>query len=204
MVQKDTSKNNKLNIFFIAVKVLLCFALLIGSTYALFTDSDEKNVFVTAANLKMELSVVDVDGNVRDISGGNKNIFGKDDWEPGQTRVVFFKVKSLSDIDAKYTLNLVVSEDLLDGAIEYCAFEERPVDVNGMTWESLTKSRAVKYLVSGQNPVSGGTYVEISPGEEHYYTLFVHMRDNVSSSYQNKLIDVKVHLYATQGNTILN
>ena len=73
------------------MKVLLCFALLIGSTYALFTDSDEKNVFVTAANLKMELSVVDVDGNVRDISGGNKNIFGKDDWEPGQTRVVFFQ-----------------------------------------------------------------------------------------------------------------
>lgn len=202
MNRNDSLRKNKLNIFFIAVKVLLCFALLIGGTYALFTDSDEKNVFVTAGNLKMELSTVDVYGNTTDIAGGRSNIFGEEDWEPGQTRVVFFKVKSLSDIRAKYTLNLVVSDDQLEGALEYCAFEGGPADFSGMTWESLTSPRSAKYLVMGQNPVSGATFVEIDPNEEHFYTLFIHMRES-ASDYQNKAIDLNVHLYATQGNAIL-
>ena len=196
-------KRTKLHIFFIAVKILLCFALLIGSTYALFTDNDEKNVFVTAASLEMELYTLDINGNMKDISGKSDNIFGDDDWEPGQTRVVFFKVRSVSDIDAKYTLNLVLSDNVLDGAFEYCAFEGGPADYKGMKWESIAASNEVHDLVAGQNPVSSTSYSQISPNGEHYYTLFIHMSKQATSSYQNKQIDIKVHLYATQGNTII-
>ena len=201
---KRVSRRIKLNIFLVAVKIALCFSLLIFGTYAMFSSKDQKSIFVTAANVRMELFTVDLDGTETDISGGNADIFKSDYWEPGQTRVVFFKVVSQSDVKVKYTLNLIVSDDELDGAIEYFAFESRPYDVQGMTWESISQSRSIQYLTEGHNSVSGDDYVPIAPGEAHYYALFVHMREDAGDLFQDKMTDVEVYLYATQGNAELN
>ena len=198
-MKSNISVRTKLNIFFLAIKVALCFSLLIYGTYALFTDREQNNVIVTAANMKMELFSVDAYGNETNIAGDGNNIFGTELWEPGQTRIVFLKVGSQSEIDAKYTLNLIVHSGDLDGAIEYCAFAGGPVDVIGDTWESISDSKDVRLLLHGQNPLLGSTHVEISPGEEHYYTLFIHMRED-ASNFQDKTTRMDIHLYATQGN----
>ena len=195
----SVSVRTKLNILFLAIKVALCFSLLIYGTYALFTDRQQNNVIVTAARMKMELYSVDASGNETNIAGDGNNIFGSELWEPGQTRVVFLKVGSQSEINAKYTLNLIVHNGELDGAIEYCAFAGGPIDVRGTTWESVSASRDVQPLLHGQNPLLESIYVEIAPGEEHFYTLFIHMRAD-ASCVQNKATRMDIHLYATQGN----
>lgn len=183
----------------LVIKVIVCFSLLIGGTFALFYDSDENNVLVTAGSVEMELMTVDDNGNEVNIAGNGINIFGDDEWEPGQTRVVYFKVRSLSNIDVKYMLNLVVDDDHLNGALEYFAIEGSYIGFVDGTWNSLIQSRTIKALIEGQNSISGESHILITPNEEHYYTLFIHMRED-ASGYQNKTSKVDVYLYAMQGN----
>jgi len=202
-VTKRASGRMKLNIFLVAVKVALCFCLLIFGTYALFTDEDELNVFVTTADLDMELLTVDLEGNETDISGRGADVFKSDHWEPGQTRAVFLKVRSRSNVRVKYTLNLISSSAQLDGAIEYCSFLSQPFDVRGMTWESISAARDIQYLSEGHNSLSGDNYVTIEPNEEHCYALLVHMRED-AADYQDRMTDIEIYLYATQGNADTN
>lgn len=199
-MKKIITKKTALSVVVLSLKVVICFSLLIGGTWALFSDTNDSNVLVTAGNLEMELMTVDLDGNETNISGNTVNIFGSAEWEPGQTKVVYFKVRSRSNIDVKYILHLVVADDNLEGAMEYCTFEGTYANIEGQSWESLTQSRSIRLLTEGQNPISGEDHVPMSPDEEHYYTMFIHMRDD-ASGYQNKTSKVDVYLYAMQGNT---
>ena len=147
----------------------------------------------------MELLTVDPYGNETNIEGNGVNIFGSDEWEPGQTRVVYFKIVSHSNINVKYILSLIVADDNLEGALEYCAVEGKYTIKDGDTWKSLTRSRTVYPLTRGQNSISGDTHVPITPSEAQYYTLFIHMREDASDC-QGKSSTIDVYLYAMQGN----
>ena len=132
-MKNSVTKRTRISIVLLAIKVVVCFCLLIGGTWALFSDTNDNNVLVTAGNMEMELMTVDLNGNETNIAGNTVNIFGSADWEPGQTKVVYFKVRSRSNIDVKYILHLVVADDNLEGAIEYCTVEGTYLDIEGKT-----------------------------------------------------------------------
>ena len=200
-----TSTRTRLSIFFVVLKLLLCVVLVTSSTFALFTDSAEFGMSVTAGGMDVRLLQWVPDEYI-DISRKQGDVFGTQLWEPGHTRVVFFKVENNSNIPIKYLLemNSVRTNGLAD-ALEYCVFEGKAFDTTGLSWEEMSEGRAVYTLVDGTNPVSGGFYLPLQVNGEIYYTLVMHMKEADTGAYRNDtgLVEecfVNIHLFAVQGN----
>lgn len=101
------------------IALILCFALLIGATYAWFTDSvtSGRNTML-AGVLDVELEYKDENGNWQavkadtdlfDIAGnGEKGL-----WEPGHTEVVYLRVRNAGSLAFEYKVqaNLFGDED---------------------------------------------------------------------------------------------
>ncbi len=93
------------------LSMLLCVAMLVGSTFAWFTDSvtSGKNKIV-AGNLDVELEYAtefDADGNPTawESVAGKTDLFSVDPvWEPGHTEVVMLKVRNAGSLALKYRL----------------------------------------------------------------------------------------------------
>ena len=108
-------KNTKKSLFVSVLSLLLCVAMLLGTTYAWFTDSvtSGKNTIV-AGNLDVELyhgkalAVEETDANkVKDATTLFTDANGDAiKWEPGVIAYENFKVKNVGDLALKYKLNL--------------------------------------------------------------------------------------------------
>ena len=99
-----------------ALAILLCVSMLVGSTFAWFTDSVEsaKNKIV-AGNLDVELYYADSaepeDENDWKKVTNTTDVFGYDNWEPGFTKVVYFKIVNEGSLALKYTLAADVTNE---------------------------------------------------------------------------------------------
>ena len=100
-----------------ALSLLLCVSMLIGSTFAWFTDSvsSDKNTIV-AGNLDIELKYSKVVNGVRtgwELVEGEDEIFDPNAlWEPGRVEVAYLKVSNLGSLALKYQLAVNIVEEL--------------------------------------------------------------------------------------------
>ena len=111
-----TNRNKKRALFASAVAMLLCVTMLVGTTYAWFTDTEAtgKNI-IKSGNLDVELSFYrPVDGEtVTDLENvawsdvdGSTEVFDEDAlWEPGYTQIVYFKVENVGSLALKYNMS---------------------------------------------------------------------------------------------------
>ena len=106
-------KSTKKALITSALCLLLCVSMLVGATFAWFTDSvsSAKNQIV-AGNLDVELEYAKVvNGTMTDWASvsGAANIFDPDAlWEPGRVEVVYLKVSNLGTLALKYQLGVNV------------------------------------------------------------------------------------------------
>lgn len=99
------SKNTKRDLLASVLSMMLCVVILIGSTFAWFTDTVTSNNRVVAGNLKIDL--LDSKGN--QLEEGK--LFGADLlWEPGQMYYRELKVQNLGTLAAKFSVN--ISDDM--------------------------------------------------------------------------------------------
>ena len=91
-----------------AISLILCIAVLVGTTFAWFTDKVEvRGNIIKAGNLDIEMYwTEDYDGqntiwhNVED--DGYKTIFNYDKWEPGYTDVKYIKIVNNGNLALNY------------------------------------------------------------------------------------------------------
>ncbi len=104
-------KNTKRALLASMLSLILCAAMLIGSTFAWFTDTvtSGKNRIV-AGNLNVEL-LWSEDGADYTIVNADTNMFGDALWEPGYTRVVYLKVENAGSLALKYRLGINVDNE---------------------------------------------------------------------------------------------
>lgn len=106
-------KNNaKRSLMVSVLAMLLCCAMLVGTTFAWFTDSVStgRNT-IKSGNLDVVLEY-STDGENWTEVGLNTVIFDKEAlWEPGYTQVVAFRVTNAGSLALKYNLNTVVIEE---------------------------------------------------------------------------------------------
>ena len=104
------------------LSLVLCFAMLLGTTFAWFTDTvtSSGNVIQTG-DLDVELyQHISATETVK-ISDSNKPIFGAADstsanentantlWEPGKTQTVYFSIVNEGSLDFKYMVAIEVT-----------------------------------------------------------------------------------------------
>ena len=91
--------------------LFLCIVLLIGTTFAWFTDSVSTGVNkIQAGNLKIAVEYT-LDGKTWNDLEGAKDIFSKGLWEPGHTEVVALRFKNEGNLALKYNINMNVVDE---------------------------------------------------------------------------------------------
>ena len=195
--------------------LVMCVVMLVGTTFAWFTDTASTGVNkIQAGNLDVELlmykKITDESYDYVNISKDKNPIFGSDEstvaqnnnldtlWEPGKTQVAYLAIKNEGNLALKYKVALNVTNPV-DGkdlykVMQYAIVPDAKLDstpVQGWTTGSD--------VTVGQQPVSGE--VSLAVGATHYFALLVHMDELAGNNYQNGKVDFDLTVYATQLNS---
>ncbi len=101
-----TSKTTKRALLFSVLSLLLCASMLIGSTFAWFTDSVTANKNkIVAGNLDVEL-YAKTGADYTPVTPDTKLFLENALWEPGHVEVVNLKVANLGTLALKYQLGI--------------------------------------------------------------------------------------------------
>lgn len=196
-----------------AMSLLLCMSMLIGTTFAWFTDS------VTSANNKIVSGNLDIEfeysidmNNWNDIAP-DTNVFKEDAlWEPGYAEVVYLRVKNAGNLALQYTLGINVAEEIADVNKDGDSFnlseyiEYGVVEDVTTAYAATERSRAIadaKANAAKLNKAFGDVYTLEQNGEQDVFALVVYMPETVGNEADHNGKDVPViHLgigaYATQ------
>ncbi|MBR2474426.1 MAG: SipW-dependent-type signal peptide-containing protein [Clostridia bacterium] len=212
----NNTKSTKRALLASVMALFLCFTMLLGTTFAWFTDSaaSGSNV-ITAGNLDLEVEYT-LDGkNWNDLDGAD-DLFQKGLWEPGHTEVVALKITNAGTLALKYTANMnilnekigtnkdgndiVLSEILTVGTLVQAANQVGDIAVelafkNENMYKGTTAFKASNILEESQ---------ELFPGDAHYVIIKVDMAESVGNEANAKdkdsvpSIEFGINVLATQ------
>lgn len=184
-----------------SLALLMCVFMLIGSTFAWFSDdiSSQSNKIV-AGVLDVQLLLHDGSDYV-DISNSTTPIFsdgtvaqnnnGSTLWEPGKTQVAYLAIKNNGSLALKYSIGLDVknvSKNLFE-VMQYDVVE----NAQYRSVNSWTNGRALKL---GNQMLFED--VSVGVGETKYFALCVHMVENAENEYQGGEVDFTLNILAKQ------
>ncbi len=202
------------------LSLILCFAMLLGSTFAWFTDSvsSEKNTIV-AGNLDIELEYKKVTSGVIDTDWspvvGKSDIFDPNAlWEPGRLEVVYLKVSNLGSLALKYELSVDTYDETIGlnaaGEVlklsDHLVFEVFEMD-DALTVYTEDELRAlIGSAQKGVDDYNGATKTlepKDAANDEDYLALVVYMPKEVGNEANYRgaavpTIALGINLVATQ------
>ena len=178
-----SSKSTKRALISSALAILMCVAMLIGTTFAWFTDTASTGVNkIQAGNLNIELQMKGNDGKWVNAEGKALTFKTKDNraadqilWEPGCTyELPQLRVVNKGNLALKYKIQItgIQGDAKLNEVIDW-TINDAAID--------LTE----EHLLAGQQGAA--------------FTIKGHMQDTANNDYQNLTIDgIGITVYATQ------
>lgn len=201
------TKSTKRALLLSALSLLMCVSMLIGSTFAWFTDS------VTSSGNIIKSGTLDVtmewlDGKVAptddaawiDASAGA--IFDYDLWEPGYTEVRHIKIANEGTLALKYQLHIVANGEVSELADVIDVYYIDPAQqITERT--ALTADKKIGTLTEVLGDLNGkatATMGNLEAGDKATITLALKMQETAGNEYQNLTIgsDFSIMLFATQ------
>ena len=199
----NNTKTTKRALLSSVMAMLICVAMLIGTTFAWFTDSASTAVNkIQAGTLDVQLLMYNGTDDYVDISDNPRAIFGTGSiaqnnnaetlWEPGKTQVAYLAIKNNGNLALKYKVALDVTNvsknlyEVMEYAITPDATNENPVTA----WTTGNS------VVEGTQVVA--TDVSLPVGATHNFALSVHMKEDAGNTYQNGEVDFDLTVYAAQ------
>ena len=199
------TKNTKRALLSSVLALFLCFAMLLGTTYAWFTDS------VTSAGNIIQSGTLDIEmywaEGTKDPSAADTTwtdastgaIFNNDKWEPGYVEVRHIKIANEGTLALKYQIKIVANGEVSDLAdvidVYYVDPAQQIADRTALTDDNKLGT-LTDVLANLANTANG----ELPAGENDTITLALKMQESAGNEYQNKSIgsDFSVILMATQ------
>ena len=184
--------------------LVLCISMLIGTTFAWFTDS------VTSGGNIIQTGLLDIDlmkgTKVGDSwvweSTEGKAIFDYDKWEPGYTASAVLAVENHGTLSAKWTAKLTINgtpsilADVIDIYVTsyHNHSTDRP-DFNDGTWQKLG---SVRDVIDNDGLLLPGEVIE--PGHRQPILVALHMRTDAGNEYQDLTLGTNfdITILATQ------
>ena len=198
------TKSTKRALLMSALSLLLCVSMLVGSTFAWFTDS------VTSAGNVIKSGTLDVTMEWKDATanGAQKTykdasegaIFDYDLWEPGYVEAKNIKISNIGTLALKYHLNIAANgevSELADVIDVYFAEGEYTLANREMT--ELTRIGTLRDVLDGMPANMAG---DLKANTADTVTIALKMQEEAGNKYQGLAIgtDFKVVLMATQDN----
>ena len=197
-------KTTKASLVTSAVALLLCFAMLLGTTFAWFTDS------VTSAGNIIQTGTLDVEmywaegtedpSTVTWQDASRGAIFNYNNWEPGYVEVRHIKIENKGSLALTYKLSIIANGEVSDLS-----------DVIDVYYLDPAAQIAERDQLNANNKL--GTLTEVlanlaetgtgslAKGEADTITLALKMQETAGNEYQEKALcdgGFSVQLLATQ------
>ena len=184
--------------------LLLCFSMLLGTTFAWFTDSvSSSGNVIKAGNLDVEMEWKDATAagaqkTYKDASEGA--IFNYDKWEPGYVEAKNIKISNVGTLALKYHLNIAAKGEVseLANVIDvYYAEGEYVLADRSMT--ELTKIGTLADVLDGMPANMAG---DLEAEKSDIVTIALKMQEDAGNEYKGLSIGTSfaVVLMATQDN----
>lgn len=189
------SKNTKRALLTSVLAMAVCLAMLVGSTFAWFTDTATTGVNkIQSGNLDVELEYSKDFAEWKKVDNTTKVFEDSTEWEPGRTEVVYLRVKNAGNLALKYTLGLgnvyesrgknvagdfyYLSNFVKMGAVEAtAAFENRAAAIGAV------EPVADTFKALGEKGVVGAT---LNSGAAKTYAMVVYMPTEVGNEANPK------------------
>ncbi len=207
------TKSTKRALLASAMALLLCFSMLLSTTFAWFTDSvTSGNNIIKSGNLDIELEYWN-GSDWLDVKDASK-ILTNELWEPGVTEVAYLKVKNAGSLVLKYQLGINIlseiegvnqagktfklSDYILFGVVE---------NVNGETDSYATtdagRAEAIADVTDAKKISAGYTKsATMNPNNVLYLALVVYMPTGIGNDANHNgtvpQIDLGINVLATQ------
>lgn len=218
-------KSTKRALLFSCLSLLLCVSMLVGTTFAWFTDEVKStNNIIKAGNLDVELLWSNDNSSWKNAADEQNPIFSYQYWEPGYTEVKYVKIENAGNLAFKYQMSIIPSIMPAAGEVNLADVIEVymiPVTEN---MEEITRQNyasmgnyvgTLSSLMADPDgaaygimlPVNGSQNVTLDPEDEHLvhtgsatYCIVLHMQEEAGNEYQNLSVGegFSVHLLATQ------
>ena len=188
----NNHKQTKRALLTSVMALVMCVVMLVGTTFAWFTDTASTNVNTIKAG-KLKVLLMDEDGN--DLEGKTLNFLQMDEnsevkpndnilWEPGATyQLPKMQIKNDGDLALKYKID-VSGAKVADGA------PAKSLDLlNVLEWT---------YTVGG-NDYALNSDKSLGVGKTDTLVIKAHMKETANNDYQGMAIDgIAITVYATQ------
>ena len=203
------AKTLKRSLLLSILSLVLCVSMLLGTTFAWFTDSvTSANNIIASGNLDIELEYWDGEDWV-DVAG-KSNILTNELWEPGVTEVAYFRIANAGSLALKYQFGInIVSETegvnvagetfKLSDYIQFGVVE----NVNGETGKYADREAAVAAVAEAKKISAGYTKAaSMLSGDVLYLALVVWMPTEVGNAANHNgtapEIQLGINVFATQ------
>ena len=194
MTKQKTLKKSLLSSI---VALFVCFAMLLGTTFAWFTDSvTSKSNVIKSGTLEIALEKWDDEQNDW-VDASATPIFNYVNWEPGYTEIVNLRVVNLGSLALKWEATITTEKELskLADAINVYVRSDDQNDtvrdyINGITDrtqfatlanELQFKAFTLRYFIENVSAMTKGTLV---PEQESYLGIVLQMDPNAGNEYQ--------------------
>ena len=206
------SKSTKKSLVASGLSLLVCAALLIGTTFAWFTDSvSNTGNKIEAGTLNVSLSEWDKEAG-KYVEVGVEPIFNSTLWEPGYTDIAAVKIGNEGTLALKYELDIIASgaTDLAE-VIDVYYYRGGVVSAeNGLPENITALKESGDYVNLGtldklladedNNGVANG---HLEAGTADFAIIALHMQETAGNEYQGASIgsSFDIVLNATQYNS---
>ncbi len=210
-------KTTKRALLFSALSMLLCVSMLVGSTFAWFTDTATTGVnTITAGNLDLVLEYRNADDQWEEVTKDTLLFEEGALYEPGYTEVAYLRVRNNGNLALKYDLNVNVADEVpginKNGNVfklsDYIQFGVITSAVGGTVAKYETREAAQKAAAEIGNAkklqsYTTNDYVALERGEAIEMALVVFMPTTVGNEANHDGINVPsikmgVTVFATQ------
>ena len=201
-------KTTKRSMLVSGLCLLLTAVMLMGSTFAWFTDSvtNTGNV-ITAGNLSIDAFAYDLgeggeEVTIPGVNGGNAFTFEKDgqnlktdttpilketNWEPGVSSAKLLTVTNSGSLSANIRLNFAVTDGGLMNALWFDFIQV-----------GTTQGQFTKRPMSTLNQLAEAMVLTLNPGQSVSFVLVYGMEETAGNDYQGKIFSADVTVLATQ------
>ena len=206
-----SSKSTKRALLTSVLALLMCVTMLVGATFAWFTDTASTGVNkIQAGNLKMEVSYKNTSDGEFTVLNESTNVFKQDTlWEPGHVEYAVLNVKNIGTLALKYKLginiagetgstNVLGNEFKLSDYIKFGVVDE---DLSGKTRDEMVAAVTVSQLI--KEGYSKESHLDTTDANETV-TLVVWMPTDVGNKANYKVgaavpeINLGINVAATQ------
>ena len=217
----NTKKATKRALLTSVMALVMCVVMLVGTTFAWFTDTASTGVNkIQAGNLDIQLLMRGAGDAYENIGDSQQVIFGDANslvaqnnnqdtlWEPGKTQVAYLAIRNAGNLALKYNIILNVEDGGLIGALDYVIVPQGTKFGNDVctatvaSWDDV-KANAVKLAAGTFTAAPNGCLDEIAydkakTNETEYFALVVHMDENAGNTYMEKSVSIDMKVVATQ------